>query len=69
MKLWEEIKFAMDWEINGEWENGDAGSTLLFMEVLLRLKGNEPKYLEGYWTVEKIRVGEVMNTYGLIMEA
>ena len=39
------------------------------MEVLLRLKGNEPKYLEGYWTVEKIRVSEVMNTYGLIMEA
>ena len=52
---------------NGEWENGDTDSTLLFMEVLLRLKGNEPKYLEGYWTVEKIRISEVMNTCGMRM--
>lgn len=59
----------MDWEINGEWENGDTDSTLLFMEVSLRLKGNEPEYPEGYWTVEKIRISEVMNTCGMIMGA
>lgn len=38
----------MDWGINGG-ENEDTKSTLLSIEVLLRLKGNEHmyKYLEG----------------------